>query len=183
MRMVFLRSMAIGRPGWVVVFWVAAAGAMGFFAPNLTRLAAEGQANLLGGDAESQGAGEALRRAWPDQAYESLVVAALHRSGGLAAVDLGYATRLAKRIGERRSAEGDTSRARAGLAAGGRRAAAQQGRDRRARCRASVHLVRRPGDSGGGRLAPVAGASRPSSTFRKGWRCAGRVMLSSDATT
>ena len=99
MRMVFSRSMAIGRPGWVVVFWVAAAGAMGFFAPNLTRLAAEGQANLLGGDAESKGASEALCRAWPDQAHESLVVAALHRSGGLAAVDLGYATRLAKRVG------------------------------------------------------------------------------------
>ena len=49
MRMVLSHSMVIGRPGWVVVFWVAAAGAMGFFAPNLTRLAAEGQANLLGG--------------------------------------------------------------------------------------------------------------------------------------
>ena len=101
MPMVFLRSMVTGRPGWVVVFWVAVAGAMGFFAPNLTRLAAEGQANLLGRDAESLVAGEALRRAWPDQAYESLVVAALHRSGGLTAVDLGYAARLAERIGER----------------------------------------------------------------------------------
>ena len=99
MRMVFSRSMAIGRPAWVVVLWFAAAGVMGSFAPNLTRLAAEGQANLLGGDAESAGAGEALRRAWPDQAYESLVVAALHRPGGLAAVDLGYWARLAKRVG------------------------------------------------------------------------------------
>ncbi len=98
MRMVFSPSMVIDRPGWVVVFWVAAAGAMGFFAPNLTRLAAEGQVNLLGGDSESALAGEALRRAWPNQAYESLVVAALHRSGGLAAVDKGYATRLAQRI-------------------------------------------------------------------------------------
>ena len=53
MPMVFLRSMVTGRPGWVVVFWVAVAGAMGLFAPNLTRLAAEGQANLLGRDAES----------------------------------------------------------------------------------------------------------------------------------
>ena len=54
MPMVFLRSIVTGRPGWVVVFWVAVAGAMGFFAPNLTRLAAEGQANLLGADAESR---------------------------------------------------------------------------------------------------------------------------------
>ena len=53
MPILFLRSMVTGRPGWVVVVWVAAAGAMGFSAPNLTRLAAEGQANLLGGDAES----------------------------------------------------------------------------------------------------------------------------------
>ena len=49
MRMVFSRSMVIGRPAWVVVFWFAAAGVMGSFAPNLTRLAALGQANLLGG--------------------------------------------------------------------------------------------------------------------------------------
>ena len=135
---------------------------MGFFAPNLTRLAAEGHANLLAGDAESEAAGEALRRAWPDQAYESLVVTAVHRSGGLTAVDLGYATRLARAVRGRRSAEGDTSRARARLAAGGRRAAAQQGRDGCARCRASVHFVRRPGDSRGDRLATVAGASSPA---------------------
>ncbi len=100
MPMEFLRSMVTGRPGWVVLFWVATAGAMGFFAPNLTNLAAQGQANLLGGDAESKGAGEALRLAWPDEAYESLVVAAVHRSGGLAAADLGYAGRLAKRFGD-----------------------------------------------------------------------------------
>ena len=98
---VFLRSIVTGRPGWVVVFWVAVGGAMCFFAPNLTRLAAEGQANLLGRDAESRRADDALRRSWPDQAYESLVVAALHRSSGLTAVDLGYAARLADRIGER----------------------------------------------------------------------------------
>jgi putative drug exporter of the RND superfamily len=78
MPMVLLRSMVTGRPGWVVVFWVALACAMGLLAPNLTRLAAEGQAGLLGGDAESLRAAEVLRRAWPDLAYESLVVAALH---------------------------------------------------------------------------------------------------------
>ena len=90
--------MVTGRPGWVVLFWVATAGAMGFIAPNLTRLAVLGQANLLDGDAESKVAGEALRLAWPDQAYESLVVAAVYRSGGLTAADLGYAVSLAKRF-------------------------------------------------------------------------------------
>ena len=98
---VFLRSIVTGRPGWVVVFWVAVGGAMCFFAPNLTRLAAESQANLVGRDAESRRADDALRRSWPDQAHESLVVAALHRSSGLTLVDLGYAARLADRIGER----------------------------------------------------------------------------------
>ena len=41
--------------------------------------------------------------AWPDRSYESLAVAALYRSGGLTADDLGYATRLAARaVGEGR---------------------------------------------------------------------------------
>jgi RND superfamily putative drug exporter len=93
------RSIVTGRPCWVVVFWVVGAAVMGVFAPNLTRLAALGQSNLLGSDAESLNAREALHRAWPDQAYESLLVAALYRSGGLTAVDLGYAVRLAERIG------------------------------------------------------------------------------------
>ena len=53
MRILFFRSIVVRRPVWVVVFWVAAAGAMGFFAPNLTQLAAESPANPLGGDAES----------------------------------------------------------------------------------------------------------------------------------
>ncbi len=98
MPMVFVRSMVTGRPGWVVGCWVAAAAAMVLFAPNLTRLAALGQANLLGRESESFDAAEAVRNAWPDQAYESLMVAALHRSGGLTAVDSAYAIRLAQRI-------------------------------------------------------------------------------------
>jgi putative drug exporter of the RND superfamily len=68
MPIVSLRSMVTDRPGWVVVFWVALACAMGLLAPNLTRLAAEVQAGLLGGDAESLRAAEVLRRAWPDLA-------------------------------------------------------------------------------------------------------------------
>ncbi len=98
MRILFFRSIVVRRPVWVVVFWVAAAGALGYFAPNLTTLAAESQANLVGGDGESLVAGEVLRRAWPDQSYESLVVAAVHRSGGLSAADLGYVARLATRL-------------------------------------------------------------------------------------
>ena len=98
MPLVSLRSVVTSRPGWVVVFWVALAVTVGLCAPDLTRLAAEGQGNLLGKDAESLRAGEALRAAWPDQAYESLAVAALHRPGGLLESDVDYAKRLVARI-------------------------------------------------------------------------------------
>ncbi len=98
MTMAFLRSWPIIRPGWVAAFWITVAATVGLSAPNLTRLAAEGQAHLLGSDAESRRASEELRLAWPDQAYESLAVAALHRPGGLTPADLDYARRLAQRI-------------------------------------------------------------------------------------
>ncbi len=93
-----LRSLVTSRPGRVVALWVASAVVVGACAPDLTRLAAEGQGNLLGRDAESLRAGEALRLAWPDRAYESLAVAALHRAGGLVEADISYARRLAERI-------------------------------------------------------------------------------------
>jgi putative drug exporter of the RND superfamily len=98
MPMMFLRRWVTRRPGQVAVLWVLIAVAVGLSAPNLTRLAAEGQAHLLGTDAESRRASEELRQAWPDQAYESLAVAALYRVGGLKPADLDYARRLAKRI-------------------------------------------------------------------------------------
>jgi putative drug exporter of the RND superfamily len=98
MAMEVLRSLVTRRPVWVVITWISVAAVTSLFAPNLTRLAAEGQANLLNRDAESFKASEALRLAWPDQAYESLVVAALYRSSGLTAVDYGFAQRLADRI-------------------------------------------------------------------------------------
>ncbi len=96
----FLRSVVTTRPAWVVALWAGAACMVGALAPDLSKLAAEGQGNLLGKEAESLRAGEALRVAWPEQAYESLAVAALHRTGGLLAADLGYAKRLAARIEE-----------------------------------------------------------------------------------
>jgi putative drug exporter of the RND superfamily len=98
MPLVLLRFLVTSRPGWVVACWVASAVVVGLCAPDLTRLAAEGQGNLLGRDAESLRAGEALRLAWPDRAYESLAVAALHRTGGLVEADISYAKRLVERI-------------------------------------------------------------------------------------
>ena len=95
------RSSVTSRPGLVVMAWLVAVVGVGLFAPDLTRLAAEGQANLLDGNSESFRADETLRQAWPDRAYESLAVAALHRAGGITSDDLGYARRLAARIDEK----------------------------------------------------------------------------------
>jgi RND superfamily putative drug exporter len=90
-----LRTMASRRPGWVVGFWFTVAMAIGLLAPDLTRLAAEGQAKLLTGEAS-----ESLRTAlqvgqdWPDQYYESMAIVVLHRPGRLTAADHAYAERL-----------------------------------------------------------------------------------------
>src|SRR5215216_6203305 len=90
-----LRSLVSRRPEWVVGGWLALAVAVGLLAPDLTRLAAEGQAKLLGRDAESLRAAELVGQSWPGQAYESLAVVALHREGGLTAADRVFGARLA----------------------------------------------------------------------------------------
>lgn len=53
MNLDFWRRLACRRPGWVVSGWFVVAIAVGLFAPNLTQLAAEGQAKLLGRDSEA----------------------------------------------------------------------------------------------------------------------------------
>jgi RND superfamily putative drug exporter len=94
-----LRTMASRRPGWVVAFWFLVAATVGLLAPDLTRLAAEGQAKLLTGESS-----ESLRTAlqvgedWPDQYYESLAIVALHRARGLTEADHSYARRLSGRL-------------------------------------------------------------------------------------
>jgi RND superfamily putative drug exporter len=93
-----LRSVASRRPGWVVGAWALLALLVGGLAPDLTRLAAEGQARTLGRDATSRRAAEAVREAWPDHSYESLAVAALHRPEGLTDADRAFARRLASRF-------------------------------------------------------------------------------------
>src|SRR5438270_11541781 len=93
-----LRSMVSRRPGWVVAFWFLAAATVGVLAPDLTRLAAEGQAKLLTGDSESLRTAVEVGKAWPDQYYESLAIVALHRSGGLTDADRTFAGRLSDPI-------------------------------------------------------------------------------------
>jgi RND superfamily putative drug exporter len=93
-----LRS-AVSRQPWSVAGgWLALALVVGAVAPDLTRLAAEGQAKLLPADAESLRAAELVGKSWPDQAYESMAVVALWRDAGLTPADLAFARRLAARF-------------------------------------------------------------------------------------
>ena len=93
-----VRTIVCRNPGWIVAIWLVAAGVIGVFSPDLTRLAAEGQARMLASGAESRRAAELVRQCWPDQAYESMVVAVLHRPGGLTDADKQFARRLARRF-------------------------------------------------------------------------------------
>jgi RND superfamily putative drug exporter len=93
-----IRTVLSRRPVAIVAFWVLITVVVGLAAPNLTRLAAEGQSKLLGHEAESRLAAELVRRAWPDQAYESTAVLALHRPTGLTEADQHLAATLAQRF-------------------------------------------------------------------------------------
>ena len=94
-----LRLMVSRRPGWVVGFWFSLAIAVGLLSPDLTRLAAEGQAKLLTGESsESLRTALGVGRDWPDQYYEALAIVALHRPGGLTEADHAYARRLSDRL-------------------------------------------------------------------------------------
>ncbi|HEV3163873.1 MAG TPA: MMPL family transporter [Isosphaeraceae bacterium] len=93
-----LRWVVSRRPWAVVAVWVVLAVAVGVLAPDLTKLAAEGQAKLLPTDAESVRAAEVVRKAWPDQWYESLAAVALFRKDGLTDTDRDFARRLARRF-------------------------------------------------------------------------------------
>ncbi len=86
------------RPAWVIGAWLSLAVAVGLGSPNLTRLAAEGQSKLLGQSSESRSAAEVVKRAWPEQAYESTAILALHRPAGLTAADLGFAAGVARQF-------------------------------------------------------------------------------------
>ncbi len=93
-----IRVFVSRKPGWVVSIWVALAAVVGGFSPNLTRLAAEGQARMLAAGAESRRAAELVRQCWPDQSYESMAVAVLHRPAGLTEADRQFAARLSRRF-------------------------------------------------------------------------------------
>jgi putative drug exporter of the RND superfamily len=93
-----MRWMVSRHPGRVVAAWALAAIAVGLTAPDLTRLAAEGQAKLLPRNAESALAAGLVAEAWPDQSYESLAIAALYRPAGLSSADREYARKLSDHL-------------------------------------------------------------------------------------
>ena len=93
-----LRAVLSRRPVWVVGVWTVLAVTVGLTSPSLTKLAAEGQSKLLGRESESRRAAELVRRAWPDQAYESTAVLALHRPTGLTEADRRFAAKVAQRF-------------------------------------------------------------------------------------
>ncbi len=81
-----------------MAIWLVVAIVVGCLSPDLTKLAAEGQAKMVGSDAESRRAAELVKQAWPDEAYEAMAVAVLHRPDGLTAADRQYALRLSQRL-------------------------------------------------------------------------------------
>ena len=86
------------RPGWVVAVWFVLAATVALTAPSLTRLAAEGQADLLPDDSESLRMAALISRNWPDQTSQSMAVAALFRPGKIEATDRAFARRLGERF-------------------------------------------------------------------------------------
>ena len=158
MAMDTVRRLVSRRPALVTGVWFVLVVAVGLTAPNLTRLAAEGQAKLLGREAESRRAAEVVRQAWPDQAYESLAVVALHRPGGLTEADrrvrrpAGRAVRARRPAAARSSAcSGRTSQAEVA-----ERLVSRDGTLQLVAVPLSTSFVE-PRDARGGRLAPGAG--------------------------
>ena len=92
------RSAVTKYPGCIVGCWILVVAIVVLGAPDLTKIAAEGQAHLAPEDAESSVAGRLIRETWPDQSYESQIVASLYRPDGLTAEDHAFARRLAGRF-------------------------------------------------------------------------------------
>ena len=86
-----IRTVVSRRPAWIMTIWLSVAAGIGCFSPNLTKLAAEAQASMLPRDAESLRAAELVNQSWPDQAYDAMAVAVLHRASGLTEADRQYA--------------------------------------------------------------------------------------------
>ncbi|QDV32683.1 MMPL family transporter [Tautonia plasticadhaerens] len=93
-----LRWFVSRRPAVVVASWIVALVLVVGLAPNLTELAAEGQASLLPEQSESAIAARMLEAGWPDQWFDSSAVLGVHNPGGIRSEDRAFAISLADRF-------------------------------------------------------------------------------------
>ncbi len=155
------RTLVCRRPGLVVAIWLLATTVVGFLAPSLTRLAAEGQAKTLAADAESQ------RAARDGSAVLAGSVLRIHGRRRLAPAGRldGRGPAVRRAVGEAirgsRPAQGGRTRSGTSLRAGDRASIGKRGWHRLAGGRPPVHSLRRTGIA---RDGPVASDSsgRPS---------------------
>ena len=78
-----MRWFVTRRPLPVIGFWLVLTAVLVAVSPDLTRLAAEGQANLLPKLSESSVAAALVRETWPDQSYQCTLVLGLRRESKL----------------------------------------------------------------------------------------------------
>lgn len=93
-----LRWFVSQRPAVVVAAWLLALVLVVGLAPNLTELAAEGQASLLPDRSESAIAARMLEAGWPEQWFDSSAVLGLHNPKGIRPEDRAFAIALANRF-------------------------------------------------------------------------------------
>lgn len=93
-----LRWWVSRHPLVILAGWIVAAALIVYFAPNLTQLAAAGQARLLPKDSESGRAAAIVRQGWPGQWFGSLAVLGFHRPAGLTESDLAYCQRVVEAL-------------------------------------------------------------------------------------
>ena len=93
-----LRWFVSRRPGAVIAAWLTLLALILLLAPDLTKIAAEGQAELLPEDSESAHAARDLELGWPGQWSESSSVVGFYRPDGLTTDDRAYAQSLVDRF-------------------------------------------------------------------------------------
>ncbi|MEW4570511.1 MMPL family transporter [Tautonia sp. JC769] len=93
-----LRWFVSRRPAVVVAAWIAALVLVVGLAPDLTRIAAEGQAALLPEGSESAIAARILGQTWPEQWFDSSAVVGVFNPDGLTEGDRAFAATLADRF-------------------------------------------------------------------------------------
>ncbi|WP_152051256.1 MMPL family transporter [Tautonia marina] len=93
-----LRWFVSRRPAVVVACWIVVLVVVVGLAPDLTRIAAEGQASLLPEGSESAIAAEILGKTWPEQWFDSSAVVGVYNPEGLTDDDRDFAALLADRF-------------------------------------------------------------------------------------